>query len=81
MNLDLSMSRRKSRGELAAIFARLPAKNQPAPPALRVRCFDAPSGNRTSEALRNPHSGRSHYELPTQLGPRHLHLHIADGLK
>ena len=30
MNLNLSMSSRKSRGELAAIFARLPAKNQPA---------------------------------------------------
>ena len=30
MNLNLSMSSRKSRGELAAIFARLSAKNQPA---------------------------------------------------
>jgi hypothetical protein len=30
MNLNLSMSSRKSRRELAAIFARLPAKNQPA---------------------------------------------------
>ncbi|HMH79286.1 MAG TPA: hypothetical protein VK514_03640 [Candidatus Acidoferrum sp.] len=29
MNLNLSMSGRKPRGELAAIFARLPAKNQP----------------------------------------------------
>ena len=37
MNLNLSMSSRKSRGELAAIFARLPAKNQPALlPALRA---------------------------------------------
>jgi hypothetical protein len=37
MNLDLAMSSRKSRGELAAIFARLPAKNQPALlPALRA---------------------------------------------
>ena len=37
MNLNRSMSSRKSRGELAAIFARLPAKNQPALlPALRA---------------------------------------------
>ena len=37
MNLNLSMACRKSRGELAAIFARLPAKNQPALlPALRA---------------------------------------------
>jgi hypothetical protein len=37
MNLNPSMSSRKSRGELAAIFARLPAKNQPALlPALRA---------------------------------------------
>jgi hypothetical protein len=40
MNLNLSMCSRKSRGELAAIFARLLAKNQPALlpvlPALRA---------------------------------------------
>ena len=42
MNLNLSMSSRKPRGELAAIFARLPAKNQPAPSGASRGCISQP---------------------------------------
>jgi hypothetical protein len=60
MNLDLSMSSRKSRGELAAIFARLPAKNQPALlpvlPALRavVATLHLATGHRKLFATHTP---------------------------
>lgn len=95
MNPNLSMSSSKSRGELAAIFARLPAKNQPAPSLASGRCCDAPSGYPTLEALRN-HTPADRIGLAPLAAPddsrermNYLrndvrvtsHLHIADGLE
>jgi hypothetical protein len=57
MNLNLSMSSRESRGELAAIFARLPAKNQPALlPAIRavVSTLHLATGHRKRLATHTP---------------------------
>jgi hypothetical protein len=96
VNLNLSMFSNKSRGELAAIFARLPAKNQPALlPALRavVSTLHLATGHRklfTTHTpadpiglapLAAPDDSRDPYELPTQLVRVTFHLHIADGLK
>ena len=92
MNLNLSMSSCKSRGELAAIFARLPAKNQPALlPALRavVSTLHLATGHRKLFATHTPAD-------PIGLVPDDFRdlmiylrnyvrftsqLHIADGLK
>lgn len=68
MNLDLSMSRRKSRGELAAIFARLPAKNQArsSVPLLRRfaplfrRCIWQPDIGSSSQPTLRPIASGSH---------------------
>ena len=92
MNPNLSMSSRKSRGELAAIFARLPTKNQPALlPALRavVSTLHLATGHRKLFATHTPAD-------PIGLVPDDFRdlmiylrnyvrftsqLHIADGLK
>jgi hypothetical protein len=45
MNLNLSISGRKYRGELAAIFARLTAKNQPVPFPATCNAGGSPARN------------------------------------
>jgi hypothetical protein len=67
MNLNLSKSSRKSRGELAAIFARLPAKNQPALlPALRavVSTLHLATGHRKLFATHTPADPSGSHLLP-----------------
>ena len=96
MNLDLSMSSRKSRGELAAIFARLPAKNQPALlPALRavVATLYLATGHRKLFKTHTPADRIGLAPLAAPDDSRELmnylrnyvrvssQLHIADGLR